>query len=122
MTADGVIAATLTVADVLDEAAAVIGRQGWWQGGYYDPAAALAMPMNSCAVCVRAAINVAAGGQANGANDLARAATRAFETYVGLCGTHPETAALWNDEPGRTVAEVVAALEGSARAWRERVA
>ena len=115
---------TPTIADVLDEAAAVIRRNGWHQG-YFFRGRDHGRPEN-CAVCTMGAINIAIFGkpvvsdlqqtaeQSQLGHDSYVAVEQFVNTAMGLGG--------WNDESDRTVEEVLAALEGAARAERERAA
>lgn len=110
-----------TDADVLDGAADIIERNGWWRQYYYDPGSQL--PMRDCAVCARGAINLAANGKnPNRLSDVGQDALRALERYLGISGEYPHSVADWNDKPGRTAEEVIAALRGAAAAERERAA
>ncbi len=114
-------------ADILTEAANVLRRNGWHQGYYYDQEQKTGgRESKDCAVCARGAINLAATGD-NPWNDYFPAAVKAsgaFETWLldadrmGNCLGIAD----WNDEPNRTVKQVLAALEGAAAAERERAA
>ena len=115
---------TLTVADVLTQAAAVIRRNGWHRGYFFRQPGGNS-PEN-CAVCAMGAINVVVFGKPV-ASDVPQtweqtqlghnsyvAVEQFLNTDKGLGG--------WNDEAERTVDEVLAALEGAAQAERNRAA
>lgn len=105
--------------DVLDRAADIIERNGWWQNFYCDLGSSL--PKRDCAVCARGAINLAANGRTpDRLSKVGEAALQALERYLGISGEYPDSVADWNDHPGRTAEEVVAALRGTAAAERER--
>lgn len=110
-------------AAILDEAADVIRRNGWVQGGYVnrDQLEDGLEPAN-CAVCARGAINLALGGDPEndyfiGVSD----AVDAVEAWLVISGAIGEYVSLheWNDDDDRTAEDVIAALEGAARAERE---
>lgn len=108
-------------AAILDEAANIIERNGWWQHFYHDPGSHL--PMIDCAVCARGAINLAANRRApNRPTKKSNNALSALERYLGISGQSPNSVADWNDEPDRTAEQVIAALRGAARAEREAAA
>lgn len=110
-----------TNADVLDRAADLIERNGWWQNFYYDLGTDL--PKRECAVCARGAINLAANGRTpDRLSDVGQNALSALERYLGISGDHPHSVADWNDAPERTAKEVIAALRGAAAAEREQAA
>ena len=93
------------VADVLNGAADLIERDGWWQGNYRGPngerclnralADALDLPLNGLALWRLDPLYLGA-----------EAALRNVTGRYLLTG--------WNDQPGRTQAEVVAALRAAA--------
>lgn len=106
-------------AKILDLAADLIERNGWWQQYYYDPGSHL--PKRDCAVCARGAINLAANDRTpDRLSDVGEDALRALERHLGISGEYPNSVADWNDKPARTAEEVVAALRGAAAAERER--
>ena len=102
-------------AAILEEAANVIRRNGWCQGAYFVPEANKAR--EDCRVCAVGAINVALHKDAPvvlpSQVDTWRIA-EAVEYHLGL-----EDLVDWNDNPDRTAEQVIAALEGAARAERE---
>lgn len=95
-----------SVAEVLRRAEQVIGERGWCQGDYEIDGR----------VCAEGAINVAVCGSAWGAAEdepdaeqLAHFAGRALGEHVGMFVVN------WNDDDGRTQAEVRAALLAAAQ-------
>lgn len=104
---------SIETAAILDEAANVIERNGWTQGFYYD--LSVDLPPAECPVCPLGAIGLAMGAT-NPKTDRAfgSPAEVALEQYLDIV-----TVADWNDDPERTVTEVIAALRGAARAERE---
>lgn len=113
-------------ADILDEAANVIERNGWIQGDYVNQRQIEdGKGPGDCACCARGAINTAAGGSPY--NDyllVAIEASNAVETWLTNSGAIGETLSLveWNDKDGRTADDVITALRGAAQAERERAA
>ncbi len=72
-------------------------------------------------VCIHGAIRIAACGHSNGSGGIG---PKEIESCQALCDYLRQTgvenvygygAAEWNNEPGRTADEVIAALEGAAR-------
>jgi hypothetical protein len=119
-----------TVKD-LRESAAVIRRNGWTQDALYDWAF-VAEPKD-CPVCAVGAVNTAVCGDPRGAWSLRATAVAvlpweekqaldardtsarvALAEFLGLSSYG--VVAVWNDELGRSKAEVVAAFEGAADA------
>lgn len=101
---------SIEVADVLDKAADRIETTGWIQGHLMvegeDP--------DTSPVCLVGALRYVVFGAPNDtrpSDGLLRAAAKALPINM---------LALWNDEPGRTAAEVVAVLREAAT--RERAA
>ena len=115
---------TATIADVLNEAARIIRRNGWHQGFYYDRSQnAYGTRFDQCRVCARGAINLAVAPPDS--EDLRRQAiyaVAAVERWLDTNRPQDDTYSLaaWNDEAGRTVDEVLAALEYAARAERTK--
>ena len=111
---------TATIADVLDEAARILRRNGWHQGFYYDRSKKTdGTRFDQCRVCARGAINLASDGPPD--NDALPGAAEAADAllewlYLSNRLGDALSVADWNDKPGRTVDEVLAALEGAARA------
>ena len=93
------------VADVLNGAADLLEREGWCQGQYrnVDGRRCLARALAD-------ALDLPLNGPANWHhNPLYDAAALALKQVTGR-----HFIAMWNDEPGRTQAEVVAALRAAA--------
>lgn len=103
-------------ADILDEAANVIERNGHCKGFYYD--LSVDLPPAECPVCPLGAINLAMGNP-NPKTDrvFGSPAEVAMERYLDAASV-----ADWNDDPDRTAEQVIAALRGAARAEREHAA
>lgn len=91
-----------SVAAVLHAAADLLEKPGAWTQGDY---------CRNGGMCVAGALNVASGFRSD--NGTATDAGRAFAAALGL--SRPEGIAPWNDAPGRTQEEVVAALREAAR-------
>jgi hypothetical protein len=112
----------VTPADILRGAARYLQLHGWHQGDLYaDTPAAITPP-----ACALGAIGMAAfGGRISTAEDGRdesdyRHATDALIDYLYLTGADVAgTGSLgdWNDEDGRTAAEVIAALNAAADEW-----
>lgn len=108
-------------AAVLDEAANVIRRNGLHKGSFCDdgPTRNGNDPLK-WACCTYGAINVASsGGHPRVTSDRGERAYYAVAKHLGLSDAVGNTLGDWNDVPERTVEEVLAALEGAARAERE---
>ena len=89
------------VADVLNGAADLILRDGWCQGDYVGP---------NGERCVEWALADAIGRQGEWwTSPLYVEACVALRPFIGM-----HSRAGWNDQPGRTKAEVVAALRAAA--------
>jgi hypothetical protein len=100
-------------ADILDEAANVIERNGWHRGFYYDRSVHL--PPAECPVCALGAVNVAMGSvDPVRPAEIGSPAEVALERYLGVASV-----ADWNDDPDRIAAEVITALRDAAQAERE---
>lgn len=99
----------MTVKQDLQNAAAAIRQLGWWQasGSTYEPS----RPMSVCAVM---ALDVVTGFDRSRCHD----ATDALAAHLRLSSdNHPYGAVVdWNDAPGRTAEEVIAAFEAAAEA------
>jgi hypothetical protein len=105
------------IAAILDRAADHIDTVGWYQDLLFDGAQSFTTPESQCRVCALGAINVALHGTPNfvdgeeiGAHDVA--------DYVDQHRGDSLELATWNDTPGRTQAEVTAALRGTAAGLR----
>lgn len=102
-----------SVADVLRHAARIIEERGWYQGFYSEGLDR--STEDSGPVCALGAIHVAMSGNANPPDGP-------FPDYESgvLVAAGPFMAtdvAFWNDYPGRTAAEVTAALRAAADVW-----
>lgn len=108
----------MTAAETLREAADVIRRNGWIQGDYFDRDQLDGGRISKdCSVCLHGAINLAAGGDPE--NDYHHNAVKATNTLVEWLWTALDPAiyaslSAWNDAPGRTAEQVIAALEAAA--------
>lgn len=114
---------SIETAVVLEEAANVIRRNGWTQDSYVNrDQLEDGLEPATCAMCARGAINFALGGDPE--NDYFRGvedAVGAVEVWLESSGVLGEFVSLheWNDAGSRTAEQVIAALEGAARAERE---
>lgn len=107
------------VADVLDEAANIIRRNGHHKGSFCDPNAKA--PHRDRACCAYGAVNLAANQRTpQKLSDIGDLAHDALCAHIGISGMEGDSLADWNDAAERTAAEVIAALEGAAAAERER--
>ena len=110
-TPEPVAAPTKSVPEVLRDAARIIEERGWCQNAVQD--------LNG-AVCAWGGIRLAIYGDSDSDGstafiELDEASTRALAEYLEPgTGIFIGTVASWNDEPGRSVPEVVAALRGAA--------
>lgn len=95
-----VAAPVKTIADVYRHAALLLEERGWCQWFSEDPDGRFCM--------------IGAIARVTGYNDLGRAAHHA------LIETIPSGPMNFNDEPGRTAAEVTAALRAAADAYEAR--
>ena len=92
-----------TDADILLNAARIIEEFGWCQGTWTDGAGHL---------CLEGAVRVALGDRPNSTKFTdAFTFVRVLGRVERVVGTRP---ARWNDTPGRTQAQVVAALRAAA--------
>jgi hypothetical protein len=124
----------ITPADVLRGAACYLDLHGWRQGALYtDDRHTTDTPSITPAACALGAIGMAAFGERIPDNpdhrpewrDYKRA-TNALDDYLALTGaknsvpvtdddsTDSASVGDWNDAPGRTAAEVIAALNAAA--------
>jgi hypothetical protein len=102
-------------ADILRRAACYLLTHGWRQGGLY------AGSSHTPAACAIGAIGMAACGgrlaptNPRGARPTYRAAVTVLHTYLHrVTGGQYRSIGAWNDAPGRTAAEVIAALHAAA--------
>jgi hypothetical protein len=127
-------------ADILDEAAAVLERNGWYQGDFFqalrDDTDGSDVPPRDCPVCGLGAIMIAAGLDPD-TDDLQRGtpawdAALAFAVHLGK--VEPGEATIittnyvistigedWNDTDGRTAQDVTGELRACAAKHRETV-
>ncbi|MFJ3507859.1 DUF6197 family protein [Streptomyces luteogriseus] len=109
----------IEAAGVLDEAATHLKRVGHHKGYLYDEEQAKGTAIESCRVCAVGSILAAAYGQPRyPADDTARAAVTdtAIDAVEETIGT---PVPVWNDEPERTVDDVLTALTATAARLRE---
>lgn len=113
---------SIKTADVLDRAANIIERNGWYQGSYFDRYALDGeRSPNDCPVCTLGALNVALGALNPSHDvDLNGPAEMALRRYLNLDDSDgADSLADWNDRRCRTAEQVVAALRAAAQAERE---
>jgi len=111
-------------AGLLEAAAAVIDRNGWYHGGGFSDQSTDCPPA-AAPVCAAAAIRLAAGAERPEHGSAAAAPAEVlFARYLLARGvtmppgraTEPaDVIAAWNDAPGRTGEQVAAALRAAAR-------
>lgn len=124
------------VADILDEAAAVLARNGWYQGDFYQPlrddSDGTDVPPRDCPVCGLGAIMVAAGMDPD--DDDLRKGTPAWDAAAAFAAhllrlkgsevitTNYVIAVIgedWNDDDGRTAEQVISELKACAATQRQ---
>ena len=125
---------TATIADVLDEAARIIRRNGWANSGdFYDPD--WERDASECRVCTLGAIAVALGGDPDdwGRTPMTVEAAEAVRRFLKLELIEKDyddqtdkdrllrTIGRWNDGVAENMPAVIAALEGAAAAERAKV-
>lgn len=126
----------ITTADILEAAAAVLERNGWYQGDFFQPlrddSDGTDVPPKDCPVCAMGAIMVAAGVDPESdtlcLGKPAWAAARAFAAHLGrlepgeLATTNYVVAVIgedWNDDVDRTAEQVTGELRACAARLRE---
>jgi hypothetical protein len=112
---------SIETADILDEAASVIERNGLHKGSFCNdgPGAKTKIPRD-WACCPYGAINIAANGERPWqASDGGEAAYKALVKHLGISDGHGDTVADWSDHPDRTAEQVITALRSAAQAERE---
>ena len=103
--------AVTTVPEVLLRAADLVEARGFGQAGQVPVYRYEVTPADR--LCAALAIGVAAGDTGHWGTSLAAKAERALQEHLGV-----EDVVDWNDVPGRTAAEVVAALRAAAGAYQ----
>ena len=100
-----------TAAEVLRDAKGVLERNGWLQGHYFDDRQFRAgTPAEACRVCLYGALNLAAGNGPHRPLEAAHPVMLAVYAVIDASGDWDGVGG-WNDEPGRTVDEVLALLD-----------
>lgn len=104
---------TIPDPQVYRAAADVIRANGWHQGNFFDSSVNVyrgqhKLPAEKCPVCLLGSVNVAVVDDPIDRDDDARTER---QWLLQFTGDHP---ALWNDQPGRTVGEVLDLLERAA--------
>ena len=103
-----------TSPEVLRAAALHVTRHGHHQGDFYGDPATTATP-----ACIEGAIGIVVLGRLLDntwqlvVNPTANKAASLFRAYLAQNGSH-QNPAEWNDVPGRTAVEVIAALNAAA--------
>lgn len=115
---------SIETADILDEAANVIERNGFYQGSFCnDGPKANTKVAADWACCTYGAINIAANGtHPRRISDGGEAAYKVLVKHLGISDNVGDTVADWSDDPDRTAEQVIAALRGAGQAERERAA
>ena len=92
---------------IFRKAAEVLRANGHHQGDYYNhlQSAYQGLPPKACAVCTYGALNIAAGGDPEHINGMARLAAMALADHLGIPDT-PAAIGVWNDRAGRTAEQV----------------
>ena len=97
----------LSTVEILRGAKAVLERNGWTQGDFFDHEQwDGGTPPNECRVCLRGAVNIVAAGHPV---HMPIASGRAADVLDELVGN----AIRWNDAEDRTVDEVYALLDAA---------
>jgi hypothetical protein len=112
------------VADLLDTAGDELERRGWCQGVDGDDGS----DPDGCRVCLDGALYAATTGSPfpdpadfhTGNVGLRCEARQVLREVIGL--PFPEPLTSWNDQPGRTAEQVIAAVRQAARVARGRAA
>lgn len=108
----------MKASELLRKGADEIRRRGWWQGAYGSDHEDL----KSCSVCAVGALNAADSGTPYPADDLSDAhyaASRLLDELVWRDGAGSPGIVNYNDQPGRTVEEVLDLFERAAVAAEE---
>lgn len=98
------------------DAADVLRTNGWHQGSYY--ASGSGLPPEHCQVCLLGALRVATTGQPEGYSSKIYATVAWLEGFLntGVPRSLHMFLDSWNDDPGRTVADVIDLLTRAAAA------
>ncbi|MFD0902385.1 DUF6197 family protein [Actinomadura sediminis] len=109
----------MKASEILDGAAAVIERQGWHWGYFFDTEqASLGVPARECRVCMVGAIHIASGRPVD-ARIHHKNPGRAYRAVLEHLDLLTGSVADWNDRPGRTAFEVITVLRAVAASERE---
>lgn len=114
----GATDAPMKTSEVLDKAADVIERNGWFQGGFIDLSAEKPKGEEPC--CVLGALSIAEHG-----DPMKSGSGRVEAVLIDRLDLDVDEAdedyplGYWNDEPGRTAEEVVRELRAAAASERE---
>jgi hypothetical protein len=101
-----------TAVQVLRRAKALLVANGWLQRGHYDARQHRAgMPVANCRLCIRGAVNVAAGSADPVLGCDASHAAHAAVSRTLLAAGFKGGTIRFNDAPGRTLADVFALLD-----------
>jgi hypothetical protein len=111
-------AKAIAAADVLDQAATHLKRVGHHKGYLYDEAQAKGTALESCRVCAVGSVLAAAYGKPRYAVDDAPVNVTDLAIFA-LTEQVGAPVPVWNDEPERTVDDVVTALTTTAARLRE---
>lgn len=110
----------MTPDEILDKAADVIERNGWYQGDFCNSGREN-VPPKECEVCVFGAILVAANREPTlGILVFQDPTARAFAAHLGFAGD-TNRVTRWNDDPTRTSVQVVHELRACAANLRAAV-
>lgn len=97
--------------EILRDTRAALQRNGWTQGGYIDEDQHEAgTPVTDCRVDLGGAIRIATTGDPT-KNDSLTAAEARWVLLRIIRETSPMGLASWNDQAGRTIADVYALLD-----------
>lgn len=102
-----------TIPDLLDKAADVIIERGWHQGDYQKPGGEAVCAMGALFAAAARSPRTAGLNTADPRSAAAVAAT-CLKRHLGIESSLPA----WNDSPGRTEDEVLAALRECAAGMR----
>lgn len=111
----------MKTSEILDKAADVIERNGWYQGGFVQVERGRAPAESPC--CVMGAINIAEGDDP--LSSIISAAMEALAEHLGVdldawdpdCEDYP--LGQWNDKVAESAGEAIGALRAAAASERE---